>query len=102
TCLAHHRRAAARREDGGAAAGGATPGRCYGTGPAEITEIGILDGDASHTGTFRTGDPLTIRVNYRIPTGLVDTICGIAVMRGENLAYVFGQNSGQAGVDLAT
>jgi len=83
-------------------AGAGSHGRRYGSGVAEITEIGVLDGDDAHTGTFRTGDPLTIRVSYTIPEGLDDTICGIAVMRGENLAYVFGQNSGQAGVPLAT
>ncbi len=83
-------------------AGAGSHGRRYGAGPAQITEIGVLDGDGAHTGTFRTGDPLTIRVSYDIPTGLANTICGLAVMRGENLAYVFGQNSGQAGVDLPT
>lgn len=89
-------------EGGGAGAGSSgAHGRRYGAGPAEITEIAVLDGDGAHTGTFRTGDPFTVRVTYTIPPGLVDTICGIAVMRGENLAYVFGQNSGQAGVDLA-
>ena len=83
-------------------AGAGSHGRRYGAGPAQITEIGVLDGDGLHTGTFRTGDPLTIRATYDIPAGLNHTICGIAVMRGENLAYVFGQNSGQAGVTLPT
>jgi len=85
-------------QDGGAGAG--SHGRRYGAGPAQITEVAVLDGDGGHTGTFRTSDPLIIRVTYDIPTGLADTICGIAVMRGENLAYVFGQNSGQAGLTL--
>ncbi len=91
----HHETA----DEGGA---GATHGRRYGTGDAEITEIAVLDGDGAPATTYRTGDPLTIRVTYCIPEILTGTICSIAVMRGENLAYVFGQNSGQAEVELAT
>jgi len=39
-------------------------------------------------------------VKYRIPDDIDDIMCGVAVMKGDTLAYVFGQNSEQAGVGL--
>lgn len=80
-------------------------GRRYGSGEAQITDIAVLSDTGDTHGTFHTGDALTIRAEYDIPStpggqALEHTICGISVLRGENLAYLFGQNSAQAGIEL--
>lgn len=72
----------------------------FGTGEAEITQVGILDGEGEPGSMFRTGDSLTIRVNYRLNESLADASCGIAVYRAENLTYLFGHNSREAGISL--
>ena len=80
----------------------ATGGR-HGTGEAEITGVAFLDGEGVEKPYFYTGDPFTIRLNYRVHE-LPDShlVCGIAVYRADNQAYMFGQNSAGAGVEMAT
>ncbi len=78
----------------------ASSGRRYGSGEAEILDISLRDGDGAPASSFTTGDPMTIRVAYRIKEELHGAVCSIGVLRSENLAYVFGQNSDQAGVAL--
>jgi len=79
-----------------------TTGRRYGSGQAEITAVDILDGDGEPAKTFRTGDPLSIRLSYTAQDVGEDLVCGLSVFRAENLAYLFGQNTVQAGVPLTT
>ena len=43
----------------------ATGGR-HGTGEAEITKVAFLDGAGAEASSFYTGDPFTIRLDYRI------------------------------------
>ena len=74
-------------------------GKRYGTGEADITDVTFLDGDGAPSTFFRTGDRMTIRLSYRTKGEIDDLACGIAVFRSDNLAYVFGQNTGEE--DLA-
>jgi len=71
----------------------------WGSGEAEITSV-TLEGGGGASGSFRTGDPMTIRVGYRADKPIDDVSCGVAIYRAETLAHVFGQNTFEAGVDL--
>ncbi|HEX8769215.1 MAG TPA: ABC transporter ATP-binding protein [Acidimicrobiales bacterium] len=76
-------------------------GQRFGTGEATVTEVTFLDGEATATTAFRTGQTMTINVRYRVQERLDDLSCAIAVHRAETLAYVFGQSTKAAGVTLA-
>ena len=71
-----------------------------GSGEAEILEVTFLDAAGKEEATFRTGDPMTIRMRYRSAPEVRDASCGVAVYRSDTGAYVFGQNSKAAGVDI--
>ncbi len=75
-------------------------GRRYGSGEAEILDISLRDHEGAVAAGFVTGDPMTIRVAYRIKEDAESAVCSIGVLRSENLAYVFGQNSAQGGLAL--
>jgi ABC-2 type transport system ATP-binding protein len=75
-------------------------GRRYGSGEAEVLDISVRDEQGAVAEAFVTGDPMTIRVVYRLNREVESAVCSIGVLRSENLAYVFGQNSAQAGVAL--
>lgn len=75
-------------------------GRRYGTREAEIVDVSVLDGDGAVAGTLVTAEPMTVRVVYRINQDMERPVCSIGVLQSENLAYVFGQNSAQAGTPL--
>jgi len=75
-------------------------GKRYGSGQAEITDVAFLDGDGELTSSFHTGDPLTMRLAYRAHEVHSELVCGVGVLRAENLVYLFGQNSVQSGVAL--
>ncbi len=79
-----------------------TTGGRHGTGEAEITKVAFLDGEGAEASSFNTGDPFTIRLDYRIHDLDTPLVCGIAVYRADNQAYMFGQNSAQAKVELLT
>jgi hypothetical protein len=72
----------------------------HGTGEAEITGVAFLDGDGVEKPFFYTGDPFTIRLQYRVHNLDTTLVCGIAVYRADNQAYMFGQNSSGAGVEM--
>ncbi len=72
-----------------------------GSGDAEIVDAVFLDGDGHPSASFKTGDTLTARLTYKSKTDQLRSSCGVAVYRADNQAYVFGQDSGAAGVDLA-
>ena len=78
-----------------------TTGGRHGTGEAEITKVAFLDGEGAEASSFNTGDPFTIRLDYRIHDLDTPLVCGIAVYRADNQAYMFGQNSAQAKVEPA-
>lgn len=76
-------------------------GARFGSGEAVITSVAFLGGDGEAAGAFRTGTPMTVRIEYSVEERVDDLSCAIAVYRTENLAYVFGQSTKAAGVDLA-
>lgn len=76
-------------------------GNRFGSGQAEISDLTFLDGDGFPAPLYRTGDAMTIRLNYRAHEPLDDVSCGIAVYRADNGAYLFGHNSREAGVRLS-
>jgi lipopolysaccharide transport system ATP-binding protein len=71
-----------------------------GSGDAEITAVTFLDGEGREQASFRTGDPMTIRLGYRCAPEVREMSCGVAVYRADNQAYVFGQNSKAAGLNI--
>ncbi|HVM15134.1 MAG TPA: ABC transporter ATP-binding protein [Egibacteraceae bacterium] len=75
-------------------------GKRYGSGQAQITDVSFVDGDGQEVSCFRTGDPFTVRLAYRAHAVDDELVCGIGVLRAENLAYLFGQNTVGAGVPL--
>ena len=72
----------------------------HGTGEAEITGVAFLDGEGVEKPFFYTGDAFSIRLQYRVHNLDIAPVCGIAVYRADNQAYMFGQNSSGAGVEL--
>ena len=75
-------------------------GRRSGSGEAACTEVVLLDGNAKPTTTFQTHQPFVVRISYRTDEVEDELLCAVAVHRTENLAYVFGQNSCDAGAHL--
>jgi ABC-type polysaccharide/polyol phosphate transport system ATPase subunit len=75
-------------------------GNRFGSGQAEIVDIAFLDGDGFPAPVYRTGDTMTVRLNYRCHEELGEVSCGIAVYRADNGSYIFGQNSREAGIRL--
>lgn len=68
-------------------------GKRYGTGEAAITDVRFVDRDGVVMSRFRTGDPMTVRMTYRI-RGEVDSMAwGIGLFRSDNLAHVFTQST---------
>jgi hypothetical protein len=60
----------------------------------------LLDGRGEPATSYMTGDTFVIRINYQTQELADELLCGIAVHRTENLAYVFGQNSCETGAPL--
>jgi lipopolysaccharide transport system ATP-binding protein len=71
-----------------------------GTGDVEIVEVTFLDSAGREAASFRTGDPMTIRLRYKSAMKVREASCGVAVYRADNQMYVFGQNSTRAGVAI--
>ncbi len=82
--------------------GGSTSqeGSRFGSGEASVTDVALLDSTGAPAATFRTGENLTIRLEYRAEVPLEDVACSVAVYRADNLAHLFGQSTRQAGVPL--
>ena len=76
------------------------PGGRFGNGKAEIVGVDFLDGKQRVADSFRTGDPMTIRVRYRAAEPVERATCGVAVFNAGNLAYLFGQSTEAAGMTL--
>lgn len=72
----------------------------FGSCEVVLTEIGFFDADDRSAGAFRTGEPITIRMGYRVDKPVADVSCTVAVYRSDNLAYVFGQNSKSSSLHL--
>jgi lipopolysaccharide transport system ATP-binding protein len=72
-----------------------------GSGDVEIVEVTFLDGAGKESADYQTGESMTIRLRYRSNSNVKEASCGVAVYRADNQAYVFGQNSKAAGVDIA-
>jgi len=77
-------------------------GNRFGSGEAEITGVRIVDDRGGSASSFRTGETMTVHIEYRSGERLDSIVCGIAVFRADTMLYVFGQNSRQAGLDIAT
>ena len=86
----------AGQEDGAAS----TFGTRVGSGEAEITAVDFLDGLEIPSTSFRTGNPMTIRLRYRATRPIERVSCGVAVFNAANLAYLFGQSTEAAGMSL--
>jgi ABC-type polysaccharide/polyol phosphate transport system ATPase subunit len=82
-------------------AGAAPPDR-YGSMEAEIVDVKFEGpSGAAHGAAFRTGDPMTIRIKYRSDAApLRDAACVVHVYRADNLLWVYGQSTKDAGLDL--
>jgi len=71
----------------------------FGSGEAVITGVRFLDGDGEPVGTLRTGDPLTISIDYHA-TEPLRGMCTVAVKRAESLVAVIGRDTRDVGRDL--
>jgi ABC-type polysaccharide/polyol phosphate transport system ATPase subunit len=75
------------------------PGSRWGSGEARLTSVRMLDGDELPATTFRTGDPVTVRLEYDCATRVERPVFGLAM---ENLdgVYVWAHNTRDAGFEL--
>jgi len=71
----------------------------FGSGEVVVDDVVLLQ-NGEVTKTARTGEPLTLRVEYTAHRVVDEAICSIAVYRADTLAYVFGQTTRQAKVPL--
>jgi ABC-type polysaccharide/polyol phosphate transport system ATPase subunit len=76
------------------------PNQRFGSGEVTITEVSFLGAGGKPAESFRTGDPLTVRLRYATSAPVDDVSCSMAMYRSDSLAYVFGQNTRQAGIAL--
>ncbi|MGI8809114.1 MAG: ABC transporter ATP-binding protein [Acidimicrobiales bacterium] len=72
----------------------------FGTSEVILTELGFFDSEEGTAGAFRTGEPLVVRIGYRVDKPVPDLSITVAVYRADTLAYVFAQNSKAAGLFL--
>ena len=79
---------------------GSHPSNRFGSGQAEILDVTFLDGDGLPAPVYRTGQTMTITLNYLAHEPLDEASCGIEVYRAENGAYLFGHSSREAGIRL--
>jgi ABC-type polysaccharide/polyol phosphate transport system ATPase subunit len=80
--------------------GGTAPTDRYGSMEAEIVDVKFLDGMGKTQGAFRTGEPMTIKVDYRAPAPIREASCLLQVYRADNLWQVYGQATRDAGIEL--
>jgi ABC-2 type transport system ATP-binding protein len=72
----------------------------WGSGEARLTGVRLLDADGRPATLFRTGDPVTVRMEYQCTTRVERPVFGLAM---ENLdgVYVWAHNTRDAGLELA-
>jgi len=68
-------------------------------GPAEITDVRLLDNDGGVRSSFQIGEAVSLRVRFLLRERVEVPVFGIAVYRGDGL-YVFGTNTNLCGVTL--
>ncbi|SDM38006.1 ABC transporter ATP-binding protein [Lachnospira pectinoschiza] len=64
----------------------------YGSGDAKFTNVRILDKDGNPQTTFRTGDEMTLDLDYEVYKKVVDGVFGFGVFRNDGL-WVYGTNT---------
>ncbi|HEX2273129.1 MAG TPA: ABC transporter ATP-binding protein [Acidimicrobiales bacterium] len=74
--------------------------RRFGSGEALLTDVVLLDGTGRSTSTFRTGEPLVVRMTYAAKEPLPNVLCSASVYRADGLAHLLGQNSRSRGLVL--
>jgi ABC-type polysaccharide/polyol phosphate transport system ATPase subunit len=72
----------------------------FGSSEVVVTELGFFDAHGRSVGSFRTGDPMVIRLRYRVDRPVADLSCTVAVYRSDNLALMTAQNSNSVGLWL--
>ncbi|MGH2499130.1 MAG: ABC transporter ATP-binding protein [Candidatus Limnocylindria bacterium] len=71
-----------------------------GTREMEITAIRLLGPDGRERGVLESGEPATIEIAYRNPTGITDAVFGVYVYRDDGIG-VYGTNTLIDGASLA-
>lgn len=71
----------------------------YGNHDVEITQVRFLDPSGGETGTFTTGAPFAVEINYKTRVRIDRPVFGFAVKTGNGF-YVFGSNTQFAGYKL--
>jgi lipopolysaccharide transport system ATP-binding protein len=61
-------------------------------GPVRIAQVRILDGEGQECRTFRTGEPLVVRIEYEARQPIPNPIFGVALY-AEDGTYVYGPNT---------
>ncbi|MDQ6909207.1 MAG: ABC transporter ATP-binding protein [Actinomycetota bacterium] len=77
-------------------------GERFGSGEVVVSDLAFLDGDGHPAAGVRTGEPMTIRFSYKVERAVKELSFTFAVYRADSLAYVFGQNSRLAGLEVPT
>lgn len=71
----------------------------YGSRDVEIESVRFLDSGGAETGTFTTGEPMTVEIGYNAAKPIVQPVFGFAVKTGNGM-YVFGSNTQIAGYPI--
>jgi lipopolysaccharide transport system ATP-binding protein len=73
----------------------------WGTGEIEITQVRLLNQRGEEQSRFRTGDPMTIEMNYEAYQPVEEPEFGIAIFRQDG-THINGPNSRLAGLEVGT
>ena len=71
----------------------------YGNHDVQITNVRFIDSSGGETGTFTTGEPFLVEINYNARVRVDRPVFGFAVKTGNGF-YVFGSNTQFAGYKL--
>lgn len=78
---------------------GVAPNQRWGTGRIEIVRVRLLNRQGAEKTVFRTGDMLTVEMQYRCNESVLSPTFGMAIHRQDG-THVTGPNTGFAGVRL--
>jgi hypothetical protein len=71
----------------------------WGSREIEIERVRLEDRDGAERYVFTTGEPVTIRLTYRVHRSVPSRVFGFAVIRNDGL-WVYGTNTALAGVPV--
>ncbi len=73
----------------------------WGSRRGEIAEVGLFTPDGKKQLTYKTGDPMWVKILYRIKDTVTEPVIGLAIHRADG-ALCFGTNTSEKGQPLET